>query len=82
MNTCFNRNLSDGEQLRFNRAFDDSPDNTWLRKEALIKIGQAKKKRERGPASLDRGPHKAHDRGHPTTLYQIERNANFAVIFL
>ena len=49
LNTCFNRDLSDGEQLRFNRALDDSPCNMWLRKEATIKIGRAKKRENVGP---------------------------------
>ena len=47
-NTCLNRDLSDGSRLRFNHAFDDSLGNTCLRKEALIKIGGAKKRENMG----------------------------------
>ena len=54
LSTCFNRDLSEGGRLRFNRAFDDSPGNTCLRKEASIKDRTSKKEGERGPASWDR----------------------------
>ena len=47
-NTCFNCDLSDDGRLRFNRAFDDSLGDTCLRKEAPIKIGQAKKRKNVG----------------------------------
>ena len=55
LHVCFNCDLSDGGRLRFDRAFDDLPCNTWLRKGAPIKIGWAKEKGERGPASWDHG---------------------------
>ena len=51
LHTCFNYDLSDVGQLRFDRAFDDLPCKTWLRKGAPIKIGRAKEKEERGSVS-------------------------------
>ena len=47
-NMCFYHDLSDDRRLRFNRAFDDSPGNTCLRKEAPIKIGGVKKRENVG----------------------------------
>ena len=49
LNTCFNDDSSDGRRPRFNHVFYDSPSNTWLRKEAPIKIGRAKKRENVGP---------------------------------
>ena len=53
-----------------------------MRQDAPIKIGQAKRKEERGPASWDRGSSYVYDRGRPTDLHQIERLALFAGNFL
>ena len=53
-----------------------------MRRDALIKIGWAEDKGERGPASWDHGASYVHDRGRPIDLHQIERAALFLRNFL
>ena len=77
-NTRFNRDLSDGRRLRFNRAFDDSPSNMCLRKEASIKIGRAKKTENVGPRRGIVAHFKRVIVAIQPALHQIERSTIFA----
>ena len=53
LHACSNRDLSDGKRLRFDRALDDQPCNTWLREGGSDQDRMGKIRGERGP---HRGP--------------------------